>query len=224
MSVKLYIRDNATGRIREYGTNRHDALILQPDGSLHYENMQNLTGTMFPDEGYTFVLRDGTDPRQSEEYKKYGLEPCVDLGGERRDDCSLCRWRDRYQKCTSCSSNPNPKSRFEFDKTVIRTMLNRIDAVKITEPKEIRRLQGDPPKDADITDKLDKDSLKLLAELKPGEEQPVVFWKDPEIEERKTYLFRLAGREYRIKATRVTHKTMISNIVVVTFAKEEDQQ
>lgn len=221
MSVKLYIRDNATGRIREYGTNRHDALILQPDGSLHYENMQNLTGTMFPDEGYTFVLRDGTDPRQSDEYKKYGMEPLVDLGGERRDDCSLCRWRDRYQKCTSCSSNPNPKSRFEVDKTVIRTMLNRLDAVKITEPKEIMRLQGDPPKEADITDKFDEDALELLAELKPGEEQTVVFWKDPEIDGRKTYLFRLAGHEYRLKVTSVTHKTMV---VVVTFAKEEENQ
>lgn len=101
-------------------------------------------------------------------------------------------------------------------------MLDRIDAVKATEPKEIRRLQGDPPKEADITNKLDKDSIEMLAELKPGEEQTVVFWKDPEIEGRKTYLFSFAGREYRLKVTSVTHKSM--NIVVVTFAKEEEDQ
>lgn len=35
MSVKIYIRDNTSGAVHEYGTNPHDALILQEDGSLH---------------------------------------------------------------------------------------------------------------------------------------------------------------------------------------------
>lgn len=79
MSVKLYLRDNTDGTVHEYGTNRHDALILQPDGSLHYENLQNGTGTMFPEEGYTFVLADGSDPRETDEWQS---EPYVDIGGE----------------------------------------------------------------------------------------------------------------------------------------------
>ena len=31
MSVKIYIRDNTSGKVHEYGTNPYDALILQED-------------------------------------------------------------------------------------------------------------------------------------------------------------------------------------------------
>lgn len=79
MSVlKLYIKDNTNGHVHEYGTNRHDALILQEDGSLHYENLQNSTGTAFPDEGYSFCRKDGTIPGWDE---RYDAEPYVDIGG-----------------------------------------------------------------------------------------------------------------------------------------------
>lgn len=81
MSVRLYLKDNFTGDIHEYGENCHDSLVLQPDGSLHYENMQNLAGT--EDTEYTFVLKDGTDPREAEDYIKYGVEAYVDIGGIR---------------------------------------------------------------------------------------------------------------------------------------------
>ena len=119
MSVKLYLKDNTTGTIHEYGTNRHDALILQEDGSLHYENLQNCTGTMFPEEGYTFCEADGSDPRTSEEYIKHGVEPYIDIGGEGAGNCATCRWRGkRYQKCTTCGDNPNLKSRYEPEGTV----------------------------------------------------------------------------------------------------------
>ena len=50
--LRLYVKDNTSGRVHEYGTNQHDALILQNDGSLHYENLQCCAGTMFPEEGY----------------------------------------------------------------------------------------------------------------------------------------------------------------------------
>lgn len=43
MSVKIYLKDNISGTIHEYGTNPHDALILQEDGSLHYENLKCTT-------------------------------------------------------------------------------------------------------------------------------------------------------------------------------------
>lgn len=81
MSVRLYIKDNITGNIHEYGENCHDSLVLQPDGSLHYENMQCCASTKYPEEGYTFVLKDGTDPREAKDYIEYGVEAYVDIGG-----------------------------------------------------------------------------------------------------------------------------------------------
>lgn len=63
MSVKIYIRDNTIGTVHEYGTNPHDALILQEDGSLHYENLQNCTGTMYPEEGYTAIAKAEADKK-----------------------------------------------------------------------------------------------------------------------------------------------------------------
>lgn len=79
--VKLYLKDNTSGHIHEYGSNQHDSLILQEDGSIHYHNMQNGTGTMFPEEGYTFVLEDGSDPRTREDYREHGVEAFLDIGG-----------------------------------------------------------------------------------------------------------------------------------------------
>ena len=81
MSVKLFVKNNISGQVHEYCTNPHDALVLQEDGSLRYENMQNCTGTKFPEEGYSFCLKNGDDPRNAEEYIKYGVEPYVDIGG-----------------------------------------------------------------------------------------------------------------------------------------------
>lgn len=77
--LRLYVKDNTSGRVHEYGTNQHDALILQNDGSLHYENLQCCAGTMFPEEGYSFCNEDGTIPKWD---KKYGSEPYIDIGGE----------------------------------------------------------------------------------------------------------------------------------------------
>ena len=77
--LRLYVKDNTSGRVHEYGTNQHDALILQNDGSLHYENLQCCAGTMFPEEGYSFCNEDGTIPKWDE---KYGSEPYIDIGGE----------------------------------------------------------------------------------------------------------------------------------------------
>ena len=77
--LRLYVKDNTSGRVHEYGTNQHDSLILQDDGSLHYENLQCCAGTMFPDEGYSFCNEDGTIPKWD---KEYGAEPYIDIGGE----------------------------------------------------------------------------------------------------------------------------------------------
>lgn len=80
--VKLYVKDNTTGKIHEYGTSLHDSLVLQKDGSIHYLNLQNCTGTQFPEEGYSFCLEDGSDPRKSEMCERNGLEPFLNIGGD----------------------------------------------------------------------------------------------------------------------------------------------
>lgn len=60
--MKLYIRDNVHGTVREYGTNQHDMLCAREKGSyLYYENLQNSCGSLFPDEGYSFCNPDGSD-------------------------------------------------------------------------------------------------------------------------------------------------------------------
>lgn len=43
--VKLMIKDNETGLIHEYGTDRNDSLIIV-EGALHYNNWQTGEGTI----------------------------------------------------------------------------------------------------------------------------------------------------------------------------------
>lgn len=74
--VRIWIRDNISGDVREYGTDQHDSLVIQEDGSLHYYNMQNGCGTMFPEEGYSFCLEEGITPDEMP-YGRY-----IDIGGE----------------------------------------------------------------------------------------------------------------------------------------------
>lgn len=50
----MLIKDMETGKVREYGTNRHDSLVISPDGRyLYYENLQNGDGSIG---GYRFVI------------------------------------------------------------------------------------------------------------------------------------------------------------------------
>lgn len=116
MGVRLYLKDNTDGKIHEYGSNLHDSLILQEDGSLHYKNLQNCAGTEFPEEGYSFVLPNGDDPRKCEEYIRHGVERYIDIGGDGAGrGCGRCKWRHRYQKCACCRRNPNIKDCFTED-------------------------------------------------------------------------------------------------------------
>ena len=75
--LKLYVRDNISGAVHEYGTSRHDALVLQEDGSLHYENMQCCTGTKCPEEGYSFCREDGSLPNPAD----IDCDAFIDIGG-----------------------------------------------------------------------------------------------------------------------------------------------
>ena len=80
--VRLFVKDNLSGDVHEYGDDSHDSLILSEDGSLHYYNLYNGAGTMFSEEGYSFCLADGSDPRLREDYIEYGVEPYINIGGE----------------------------------------------------------------------------------------------------------------------------------------------
>ena len=101
--LKLFVRDSITGTVHEYGTNQHDSLILQDDGSIHYYNLQNGCGSRFADEGYTFVLEDGTDPRERLDYLAHGVEPYLDIGGAvdavEVVRCADCKHADAYYHC-----------------------------------------------------------------------------------------------------------------------------
>ena len=74
--LRLFVKDNYSGRVHEYGTDQHDALILMDDGSLHYEHLQCGVGTMFPEEGFSFCNEDGSIPALAEDV------PYIDIGGE----------------------------------------------------------------------------------------------------------------------------------------------
>ena len=63
----MKIRDNETGEVFEYGTNRHHALRISRNGGyLTFENLQNGDGSLKSgDGGYSFVLDDGKTPEES---------------------------------------------------------------------------------------------------------------------------------------------------------------
>lgn len=104
--LRLYIKNNITGTVHEYGTDPHDALLLMEDGSLHYVNTQNYAGTQFPEEGYSFCREDGTAPNPN-------LEPdeeYIDIGGTQAfTPADLAHWIptgtfDDFAKCSACGN------------------------------------------------------------------------------------------------------------------------
>lgn len=75
VELPLWVKCNVTGTVHQYGADPHDALVLQEDGSIHYMNLQSSTGTMFPEEGYSFCFSDGSVPdlrKLDEEYLNIG--------------------------------------------------------------------------------------------------------------------------------------------------------
>lgn len=50
----MYIKDLLTGKIRKYGTDRHDSLLISEDGrTLEYQNLQNGDGSRYGDYRFT---------------------------------------------------------------------------------------------------------------------------------------------------------------------------
>jgi len=76
----MWIKDLQTGKIRKYGTNHHDALIISDDGkSLSYENLQNCE-TSFG--SYRFVTDEsGNIPSEDKTLRRYGADAYFNIGG-----------------------------------------------------------------------------------------------------------------------------------------------
>ena len=77
----MWLRDNEDGKVRQYGLNHHDALVISADGRyLYYENLQNGDGSRGG--GYSFVTDEkGNTPIDDEDLQKYGAEGYADIGG-----------------------------------------------------------------------------------------------------------------------------------------------
>ena len=79
MSLQIFIKDNSTGMIHEYGSDCHDTLLLSEDGSLHYYNLHTGEGSKFG--SYSFCMEDGSDPRDVPDYR---CLPFLNIGGTKR--------------------------------------------------------------------------------------------------------------------------------------------
>lgn len=80
--MKMYIKDLTTGKVREYGTNRHDSLRISENGRyLTYDNLQNGDGSMGY---YRFVTDERGHTPAEDDSLPYG-EAYFNIGGfERR--------------------------------------------------------------------------------------------------------------------------------------------
>lgn len=79
----MKIRDNETGEVFEYGTNRHHALRISKNGGcLTFENLQNGDGGLKSgDGGYSFVLDDGKTPEESVSLDAVNGSTYANIGG-----------------------------------------------------------------------------------------------------------------------------------------------
>lgn len=90
----MKIRDNETGEVFEYGTNRHHALrISRNGGCLIFENLQNGDGSLESGGGgYSFVLDDGKTPEESDSPDAINYATYANIGGFHRDNTKDDGW------------------------------------------------------------------------------------------------------------------------------------
>lgn len=78
--LDIYIKDNATGKIRLYGTDCHDSIIISDDGrTMAYSNLQNGDGSRYGN--YRFCDKDGKVPADIDVVRKYGADVYFNIGG-----------------------------------------------------------------------------------------------------------------------------------------------
>lgn len=98
--VRLFIKDNRSGFVHEYGSDRHDSLILSEDGTLHYYNLQNGGGTLHPENeaaDYSFCNEDGSEITFLPED-----ELMINIGGSAHKDA---RWMLHWNYCPKCGAH-----------------------------------------------------------------------------------------------------------------------
>ena len=126
MSVRIFIKDLVGDRVFEYGTDNHDALVVE-DGALKYINMQN--GDSTPT-GYAFCNHEGAEEGQLEE------ENFVDIGGNLTGvNCWICSNLGNREVCSSCIRDAEEKTdRFvpsNETRQVYLEMLNRASPIHV---------------------------------------------------------------------------------------------
>lgn len=79
--MAILIRDNETGRVFEYGTDQHHALVISDNGGcLTFENLQNGGGSLENGRGgYSFVMENGKTPQEDTEKDIY--DEYTNIGG-----------------------------------------------------------------------------------------------------------------------------------------------
>ena len=85
-SDQMLIKDNETGKVREYGTNPHDSLTISEDGRcLYYYHLQCGEGSRFG--GFSFVTdEEGHIPSEDDVLAKHGAEAYFNIGGFEKTD------------------------------------------------------------------------------------------------------------------------------------------
>lgn len=102
----ILIRDNESKnkKVREYGTNRHDALMISNDGKcLYYENLQNGDGSMFG--AYTFVLDDEKTPEESDSPDAFYGMTYANIGGFNHIEKPIHKEKECCFICPRCGSD-----------------------------------------------------------------------------------------------------------------------
>ena len=77
---EMYIKDMETGRVRPYGSDPHDSLVISEDGThLYYHNLHNGDSSRA---GYRFVVDEtGKIPSEDEVLTRHGADAYFNIGG-----------------------------------------------------------------------------------------------------------------------------------------------
>lgn len=70
----FFVKDKANGRIHKVGTDRHDSIWVDSEGTLHYQNLQNGDGCSYKSaidelQGYEFMPSDCGEIETIEPFK-----------------------------------------------------------------------------------------------------------------------------------------------------------
>ena len=80
----MFIKDLETGKVRRYGTDPHDSLVISEDGrTLAYYNLQNGDGSRYG--SYVFCDDEGKTPKEIDVHIEHGADIYFNIGGWKGD-------------------------------------------------------------------------------------------------------------------------------------------